>query len=195
MPPGLITAMTRILQIKIELTDVRPAVWRRVLVPDSMSLAELHDVIQQSMGWNDSHLHEFEIDAQRFGVPDPDPEEHDESLIDEATTTLGLVASEGDELSYLYDFGDCWQHTLTVEASRAPDPGARYPRCVAGSRPCPPEDVGGPDAYTEFLAALRDPEHEDHQEFATWAEGFDPAAFEPSNADKRLEPLAWINSA
>lgn len=193
MPPGLITAATRIFQIKIELTEVRPTVWRRVLVPDALTLAELHEVVQSAMGWESAHLHEFEIEAQRFGVPDP--EEDDEDVIDDTMATLGLVAGEGSELFYLYDFGDCWSHGLTVEAVLAAEPGARYPRCIAGARPCPPEDVGGPHGYAELLAALRDPDHPDHEELTTWAEGFDPTAFEPASADKRLESLAWINGA
>lgn len=193
MAPGLLTAATRIYQIKIELADVRPAVWRRVLVPDSMTLAELHDVLQRAMGWSDHHLHEFEIDAQRFGSPDP--EEDDEDLVDDTTATLKLVAAEGSELFYLYDFGDCWGHLLHVEAALAPEPGARYPRCVAGARTCPPEDVGGPHGYAEFLAALRDPDHEDHEELTAWGEGFDPAGFDPATADRNLAPLAWVNGA
>ncbi|MBA3742861.1 plasmid pRiA4b ORF-3 family protein [Sporichthya sp.] len=192
MAPGLITASTRILQIKIELGEVRPHVWRRVLVPDAMTLNGLHDVIQQAMGWTDSHLHEFEIDAQRFAPPD---EDNDEEVLDSTTATLGLVAGQNSDLSYLYDFGDGWSHTLIVEAVLAPEPGGRYPRCLAGARPCPPEDVGGPHGYGEFLAALRDPDHPGHEELTAWAEGFDPGSFDLAIADKRLEELAWINSA
>ena len=163
MAAGLITAQTRIFQIKLELRDIRPTVWRRVLVPDAMTLAELHEVIQEAMGWQDCHLHEFEVEALRFGIPDPDGD--DDDLFDEATATLGLVAGEGSELFYLYDFGECWSHTLIVERTFAPEPGARYPRCVAGARPCPPEEAGG------------------------------PYQFQSPDADKRLEPLAWLNSA
>lgn len=163
MAPGIITAQTRIFQIKVELRDLRPTVWRRVLVPDAMTLAELHDVVQQAMGWPDGHLHEFEVEALRFGIPDP--EEDDDDLFDDAAATLGLVAGEGSELFYLHDFGASWGHILTVETTLAPEPGARYPRCVAGARPCPPEEGGG------------------------------PYQFEPTEADKRLEPLAWLNSA
>lgn len=194
MAPGLITAATQIYQIKIALTEVRPSVWRRVLVPDAMTLDELHDVIQAAMGWQDSHLHEFEIDGLRFGVPDPE-EDDDDEFFDAAGATLGLVAGEGSTMTYLYDFGDCWSHLLTVEASSDPEPGARYPRCIAGARPCPPEDVGGTHGYAEFLAALRDPQHPEHEEMTEWGDGFDPHSFEVGGADKRLEPLAWINSA
>ena len=193
MAPGLITAQTRIYQLKIELRAVRPTVWRRVLVPDAMTLAELHEVIQHAMGWQDCHLHEFEVDALRFGIPDP--EQDDEDLFDDALATLGLVAGERGQLFYLYDFGDCWAHTLTVEAAIAPEPAARYPRCVAGARPCPPENVGGPHRYAELLDALRDPHHPEHEDILSWAEIPDLHAFEPAEADKRLEPLAWLNGA
>lgn len=196
MPPGLITATTRIIQIRIDLADVRPAVWRRVLVPESMTLADLHEVIQGAMGWDDQHLHGFEIDGYRFGMPDPDSDpEFSDDLADDATATLTVVACAGSRFLYVYDFGDCWRHTLHVEATLAPEPGGRYPRCVAGARPCPPEDVGGPGGYDEFLIALRDPKHPDHEEFTGWADGFDPYDFDPVTADKRLEPLAWINGA
>jgi hypothetical protein len=193
MAPGLITAQTRIYQIKIELRDVRPSVWRRVLVPDAMTLGELHEVVQRAMGWQDCHLHEFEVDALRFGIPDP--ENDDDDLFDDATAALGLVAGERSELFYLYDFGDCWAHTLTVEAALAPEPGARYPRCVDGARPCPPENIGGPHRYVELLGALRDPGHPEHEAVVSWADEFDLQAFEPAGADKRLESLAWLNGA
>ena len=159
--PGRITAQTRIFQIKVELRDLRPTVWRRILVPDELTLAELHEVVDQAMGWQDCHLHEFEVEAVRFGIPDP---EGDDDLFDEAAATLGLVAGEGSELIYLCDVGEWWTHTLTVETTCAPEPGARYPRCVAGARSCPPQDAGG------------------------------PYQFQPTDADKRLESLAWLNS-
>lgn len=193
MPPGLITATTRILQLKVELADLRPSVWRRVLVPESMTLAALHEVIQGAMGWADQYRHEFEIDGYRFGGPDPD--EPDEDLGDDATATIAAVGSAGSVCLYLYDLENGWRHTLLVEAAHAPLPGARYPRCVAGARPCPPEDVGGPDGYAEFLVALRDAEHPDHDEVLAWADGFDLYDFDLAGADKRLEELAWVNGA
>lgn len=155
--PGRITAATRILQIKIELRGERPIVWRRVLVPDSMTLAELHEVVQLSMGWANADLHEFEIEAQRFGVTGG-ADDPDEDLLDGARAALGLVAGVGSELIHLHELDDaCWSHLLRVEVSTAPEPGLRYPRCVAGAR--------------------------------------GPATFEPHQADKRLESLAWINGA
>ena len=82
-------------------------------------------------------------------------------------------------MDYAYDFGDGWSHRLTVEKVLAPEPGGSYPRCVSGRRACPPEDVGGPWGYDEFLAAMTDPAHPEHAERREWMGGpFDPAAFD-----------------
>lgn len=162
-----LTAQTWIFQVKVELRDVRPSVWRRVLVPDAMTLAELDEVVGQVMGRPEGHRHEFEVEAQGFGIPDPDGDDGD--LLDSTLATLGLVAGEGSELLHLQlcpdEIGESWSHVLTVERVSAPEPGARYPRCVAGARSCPPEEAGG------------------------------PYQFRSTDADKRLEPFAWLNSA
>jgi pRiA4b ORF-3-like protein len=190
MPVGRVTAKTKIFEIKIELREVRPAVVRRVQVPGEMSLAGLHAVVQAAMGWTDSHLHEFEIAGARYGQPDPDWD--DGEVGDEAKTKLFRVAGQGGRLGYVYDFGDGWTHTLTVEEVLAPEPGVRYPRCVSGRRACPPEDVGGPWGYDGFLAAMADPAHPEHDEYRGWVGGpFDPAAFNLDEVNEQLAGLAW----
>jgi hypothetical protein len=166
MSVGRVTAGSKIYEIKIELREVRPTVVRRVQVPGEMSLAGLHAVVQAAMGWTDSHLHEFEIAGARYGLPDPDWD--DGEVSDEAKATLFRVAGQGDRLGYVYDFGDGWTHTLTVEKVLAPEPGVPYPRCVSGRRACPPEDVGGPWGYDGFLAAMADPAHPEHAEYRGW---------------------------
>jgi hypothetical protein len=132
MPAGRITPKTTIFQLEISLTGVRPPVWRRVLVPGETTLAELHDVVQVAMGWTDSHLHEFEVDDARYGVPDPDWD--DDDVKDESRTKLFRVAGSGSKLRYTYDFGDNWRHDITVEKVLPPEPGVRYPRCTSGRR-------------------------------------------------------------
>lgn len=185
-----ITSKTKIYQVKILLLGVRPPVWRRVQVPGDMTLAELHEVVQCSLGWTDSHLHEFEIDGERYGVPDPNW--GDDRVCDEAKARLSRVAAEGGRIRYVYDFGDNWGHDLIVEKVMAPEPGVRYPRCAAGKRACPPEDVGGPGGYDNFLDAIKDPGHTDHEHYADWGVGFDPAEFDLAATEKALDPLAWI---
>ncbi len=103
-----------LLQFKTTLTGIRPPIWRRVLVPERLFLSGVHDVIQEVMGWTDSHLHDFHWREERFGVPDPEFDE--EQVVDEDMVTLkALGLSVKDRLHYLYDFGDGWEHVLTVE--------------------------------------------------------------------------------
>jgi pRiA4b ORF-3-like protein len=188
--PGRITPKTKILQLKIALAGVRPPVWRRVLVPGEITLAGLHGIVQVAMGWTDTHLHEFEIGDARYGAPDPDWGRDD--VQDEARAKLFRLAAAGSRFRYTYDFGDDWRHDITVEKVLAPQPGARYPTCSAGRRACPPEDVGGPWGYPEFLAALDDPKHPDHNHWAEWIGGsFDPDRFDVAATDAVLDGFAW----
>jgi hypothetical protein len=190
MSVGRVTAKTKIYEIKIELREVRPAVLRRVQVPGELSLAGLHAVVQVAMGWTDSHLHEFDVDGARYGLPDPDWDAGE--VGDEARVTLFRLLGQGDRVGYVYDFGDGWTHRLTVEKVLAPEPGVSYPRCVAGRRACPPEDVGGPWGYDEFLAAMADPAHPEHEHYREWVGGpFDPAAFDLIEVNAALAELAW----
>jgi hypothetical protein len=190
MAAGRVTVKTKIFEIKIELRDVRPAVLRRVQVPGEMSLAELHAVVQVVMGWTDSHLHEFDVDGARYGRPDPDWAA--DEVGDESRVTLFRLIGQGGRMDYAYDFGDGWSHRLTVEKVLAPEPGVSYPRCVSGRRACPPEDVGGPWGYDEFLAAMTDPAHPEHAERREWMGGpFDPAAFDLDAVNEELAELAW----
>lgn len=180
-------AAATIFQLKIELRAMRPPVWRRVLVPGRISLAVLHEVIQVAMGWTDSHLHDFEVDGVRYGVPDPD---WGIEVLDESRVTLDRVAAEGRRLHYTYDFGDGWEHVVTVEQVLAAEAGMRYPSCVAGRRACPPEDVGGPWGYEEFLVAIRDPAHAEHAHRLEWIGGsFDPDAFDRAEVNEVFEQL------
>lgn len=184
-------AKTQIFQLKIQLREVRPPVWRRVLVPGEMTLAELHQVVQTAMGWSDSHLHKFDVGGARYGVPDPEWG-LDEVVADEARVKLFRVAREGSRLRYTYDFGDGWQHDVTVEKLLGPQPGTRYPRCIAGRRACPPEDVGGPWGYQDFLAAMDDPGHDEHEQWVEWVGGgFDPAGFDLAAVDKAFGAFSW----
>ena len=188
-----ITTKTQIYQLKIQLRAVRPPVWRRVLVPGEVTLAELHEIIQTAMGWTNSHLHEFDIDGVGYGVPDPEwglPE-----TLDESSARLFRVAQQGSRFRYVYDFGDDWQHDVTVEKVHAPEQGTRYPCCVAGRRACPPEDVGGPWGYEDFLAALADPTHDEHAHWMEWAGGgFDAGDFDVAATDHRLGRSRWSDA-
>jgi hypothetical protein len=170
----------QIFQLKVSLSDVTPLVWRRLLVPGGYTLDRLHRVLQHVMGWQDCHLHSFEIDGLQYGEPDPDGEL---TMRDELDTRLDAVVGKGSRFRYTYDFGDWWEHDITVEDAFGADPGERYPICVAGARACPPEDVGGPFGYRTFMVALTDPEHPDHEPMREWiGRPFDAEAFAADRA-------------
>lgn len=173
-------------QLKVTLDNVRPPVWRRLLVPD-MSLADLHWVLQDAMGWEDEHLHEFSAGKARF--PMDDGEDYGplfgEPSRPESQVTIGQLVAEGHKkLNYWYDFGDDWKHTIQIEKKLAPKPGEQPIQCVAGARACPPEDIGGPWGYAEFLEGLADP---DDEERSDWLGGdFDPEEFDLEATNARL---------
>ena len=113
MPAARVTAKTKIFELEIVLEEVQPLVRRGVQVPGEVSLAVLHEVVQSAVGWTNSHLHEFEIAGRRYGMPDPDWGDGD--VVDEAKGTLFRLVGQGDRFSYVYDFGDNWNHQISVE--------------------------------------------------------------------------------
>jgi transcriptional regulator with XRE-family HTH domain len=170
----------KMLQLEIVLESVQPPVWRRVKVPSATTLKGLHEVIQTSMGWTDSHLYLFEIDDTRYCdldlVEDADPADRDARKTRLAHLSLTARAT----FRYEYDFGDGWSHRITVERIVESD-GASSPACLGGARACPPEDCGGPNGYEELLIILGDPTHPEYDERRQWAgEDFDPDAFDVS---------------
>lgn len=133
---------------------------------------------------------QFEIGEGRYGTRDPEWGLDD--VEDESRATLFRLAEEGSRLTYTYDFGDDWEHRVTVEKVLEAQPGTRYPSCSAGRRARPPEDVGGPWGYGGFLEALGDPHHEEHEHWTEWIDGgFDPNAFDLAATDAALEAFAW----
>jgi len=174
-------------QLKVTLEGTKPPVWRRVVVPSDITFARLHDVLQAAFGWWNSHLHEFEIDGVRYGSDDG--EGWGDRPLDERRHRLGDVAGEGATFGYVYDFGDNWQHRMVVERVVPAERGARYPACTAGRRACPPEDCGGVWGYADFVDAIRDPEHSEHESMLEWVGGtFDPEAFDTAEFADRFRP-------
>ena len=179
---------SRIFQFKVVLEEVEPPVWRSIQVPETYSFWDLHVAIQDAMGWLDYHLHEFRVKepgrekALQIGIPDDDPFEGQEPT--EPGWELPIASHfthPGITLPYAYDFGDGWAHSVTLEAIVARQDGQKYPVCVAGARACPPEDCGGPSGYDSLLAAIRDPDDEEHESLLEWLGGrFDPERFDPS---------------
>ncbi len=183
-PPRLIY------QLRISLNEIEPEVWRRIWVADTMNLARLDRVFQAAMGWTNSHLHEFAIEASLYGVPDPDwPSAA--PILKEGAYTVGQVLGDSvKKFEYTYDLGDNWQHTVTVEKTLRPDETNVRPVCLAGQNACPPEDVGSSSGYMDFVQAIRDPTHEEHVAMWRWYGGpFDPAGFDVNAANAAIRKL------
>lgn len=168
-------AYTNIIRLKVTLRGVKPPVWRRLLMPGTMTLGQLHTAIQAAMGWHDSHLHVFDIGGDAFG----DRRSVDDVADEKRPTLNDLLKSGAVVFRYTYDFGDNWEHTIAFEKSDLPVEGETYPLCVGGKRNCPPEDCGGVWGYQRLLDILADPKHPEHADQLDWiGEEFDPNEFD-----------------
>lgn len=180
-----------IYQFKITLLGAEPPIWRRIQVQDC-TLDKLHEHIQTAMGWTNSHLHQFEIDGERYGDPELLDDGFDDfECVDSTKTNLSqILPTTGKRFAfkYEYDFGDGWEHEILFEGSPPLDPKAKYPLCVEGERACPPEDCGGIWGYGDFLEAIRNPKHEEHENMLEWIGGrFDPDEFHAKKATKAMK--------
>jgi len=183
-----------IARLRITLDHLKPAIWRQVEVPLAMTLADLHLVVQAAMGWTNTHLYEFRIGRMAYGEPDPE-DDLGMPMEDAAEMPLARILVPKRRIAYTYDFGDDWGHTIRVEAIASSEPGVRYPRLLEGAQACPPEDIGGPYSYLEFLEAIADPAHERHAELREWWGGsFDPAEFDEAAARADVDRIAKSRS-
>lgn len=181
-PPGQVA-----LQLRIELKDVTPAIWRRLVVPASVRLAKLHDMFQASMGWTNSHMHSFTVGDSLYGMHLEDwPDEE----IDEKTVTVQQALRGHRRFVYDYDFGDGWCHKVAIEGETHSTHGLKVAVCLDGQNACPPEDCGGPGGYEHLLVVLNDPSHEDYEDLLGWVGGpFDPTAFDLVSTNAELQRL------
>jgi len=169
-------AAQQLLHVRVALDGITPPVWRQLVVPDNLTFAQLHRVIQVAFGWEDCHLHQFEAGDRNIGMLDPDGFDPTEVIEDERFVRLANALDGRRTFRYWYDFGDDWWHEIVVE-ERVPDDGTSA-RLLAGARACPPEDCGGPYGYVELCETLADPTHPDHAEMREWAGKFDPERFD-----------------
>jgi Plasmid pRiA4b ORF-3-like protein len=169
-----------VLQVRITLRYVDdPPVWRQVLIPAAYPLSRVHRVIQAAMGWENCHMHSFQIGKITYG-PDPDGEL---GYADETKARLADVARVRTRIGYEYDFGDGWEHELVVEARTVAEDGKIYPACIAGEGACPPEDSGGVYGFEELKELLAGPASEENYEVREWAGDYDPARFDLAAAN------------
>lgn len=187
-PPKQSFYSNQVYQFKIELLDIFPTIWRRILVPSDYNFWDLHVAIQDAMGWMDSHLHHFEIkgkgkrEAALVGMPDfygtgelPEVFPGWEIPMSRYFNDLGVQAK------YKYDYGDGWEHTVKLEGYMFREKKVKYPICIGGKRACPPEDCGGISGYHNVIETLNNPFHPDHRDMRIWVgENWDGDKFDKS---------------
>jgi hypothetical protein len=181
----------QVYQFKITLKGTKPPIWRRILVPETYTFWDLHVAIQDAMGWDDYHLHEFTLLSPKTGrkvkIGIPSDEDADfgwKVLADWNQKIAHYFSSENSKADYVYDFGDGWEHSIKLEKILPRETGVAYPRCIDGRGACPPEDCGGIGGYAEFLEAIGDPANELHEDMLDWVGGsFDPDDFDPNDVE------------
>lgn len=176
------TEFNQVCQFKISLEGTRPPIWREIQIPESYTFWDFHVAIQDAMGWEDYHLHEFELlkpstgSKVNIGIPDDD---FGRRILAGWTQKIADYFSlEKRTANYLYDFGDCWKHQIELQKIILKKRGIVYPVCTNGKRACPPEDSGGIGRYEELLGIIKNPAHEEYEEMLEWLGGeFDPEYF------------------
>ncbi|MBR0670486.1 plasmid pRiA4b ORF-3 family protein [Neoroseomonas soli] len=183
-------SVNEICTLRIELCDSDPLIWRLVEVPTSITLKALHEVIQAAMGWFDYHLWEFTIGQRRFGLP-MDEDWGTEPRIEARKVRLReILAPRKTTMTYVYDFGDGWEHRLILTNIRQGEPGIDYPRYVAGEGNAPPEDCGGIPGFYEKLDIAADPTHPEHDDIKEWLGDYDPNVIDALQIEISLGRIA-----
>ncbi len=182
--------------LRVELIESDPVIWRRIQIDGRARLDALHHVLQAAMGWNDAHLHEFQINDTHYCPPNPELNDLDMPTLDEKKYRMNQLLTTGDAFTYLYDFGDSWQHRITVEAVKNTDERSMNSGNAwveAGDHACPPEDSGGIGQYQVFLKEFEDnPYGENTKETRVWAGlDFDPELFDRYAANAAIGRMLW----
>lgn len=176
----------KVLTLRVTLNDVAPPIWRSFKVPDSLTLHQLHQVLQTVMGWSDIHLYSFQIKDHEYALPN---EESPEEPIKPVSTPLAhFHFAPGELFEYMYDFGDWWQHQVLVEATEPAEVDLDIPRCLGGARNCPPENCGGFPGYEQLIEVLLKREGQEYQDLLDWLEEpYDPEFFSVEETNLKLK--------
>lgn len=181
----------QIARTRIMLDDIEPAIWRRIELPLTNSLKTLHLAIQATMLFENYHLFRFDVGEASYGIPFED-DYMDPPTRDAGNIRLAKLVERGiTDFIYTYDFGDDWRHSVVIEAVLPADPSADYPRFVDGERRAPPEDVGGPSGFEQFLDAMAKPRHPEYKTLRQWyGRPFDPNDISLDEVRVRMAALA-----
>ena len=175
--------------LHVQLLGTSEAIWRKLLVPSNFSLDTVHLVFQAAMGWHNAHLHSFTRGARTWGPSWPELDELEMEA--EERVTLAELAEEGEQFTYLYDFGDSWRHFVEAERVLDSQTGVNLRRafCVQGRAACPPEDCGGVNGFEDLLATLETRRQPEYGEVVDWLGDWEPLRFHPNDANQRLAKI------
>jgi hypothetical protein len=187
---------TTAVRIKVTLKDVMPEVMRRLVVPLTLRLDRLHLTLQEAFGWTGSHLFEFSAGEMRWSIPDPDDDFGYRPIDARKSRLYDIVRETGAKtIHYLYDFGDSWDHVIKLEKWFENTPVDGLPFLLEATGRCPPEDVGGAPGYADYLEAIADPAHPEHEAMLRWGpDGFDPNVIDRKALDAAVDALSeqWM---
>ncbi len=186
----MIQEQCKCIELEVELADVEPRVWRRLVVPDTLPLFGLHLTIQGAMAWRNAHLHSFEIAGKEYGDPEMDFGGDGDTILDEREFALRDLLKTRGTAYYTYDFGDDWLHIVRQTKKHRKSGPFFLPYCDGGERSGPPEDCGGPPGYEAFLQAYGDPCHPEHPNVREWGGVFEPEVFSVHQANALI--LAYL---
>jgi len=195
-PPFRIQAVAATIhRVKVTLAGAKPPIWRRLELASSTTLVDLHHILQACFEWDGTHLWLFDTPRGRYGPGEMPGVDADLEYRDARRLTLGQAApNPGSKITYLYDFGDDWQHAIQVEAIQRADDAIAYPWCTGGRRAAPPEDCGGVWGYADLIDTLGDTDHPGHEAMLEWLglgspADFDPARFDAAKINDALSPF------
>jgi len=191
--------------LRIELLEVEPKIWREFVVPSDITLDRLHDVVQIIMGWEQSHLYQFLLKDKKYSEFLEYIQEFDDIEDSKLVRLNELINRKNQKVIYEYDFGDGWQHEISLLNSNYKSDYPYELQCLNGDRACPPEDVGGTYGYSYFLKCISDPQNEEYDEMLCWVGGeFESEEFELEYVNfelikyynyARLRSLPWCENS
>lgn len=186
---------TKVYQLKIQLTGIsKPPVWRQVTVLSTFTLNDLHKIVQGAMGWDNSHLHQFNIGGRYYSTPFPGDDDFDAE--DSRKSSLQAIFQDRLKMNimYEYDFGDSWAHVISLESIEEWDKKVSYPKLTAGKGACPPEDCGGFSGYEGLKEIMANPKDKEHKSMLEWLELGSASEFDPSSFDLKAHNERMLQS-
>lgn len=173
--------MTNILKLRIKIPVIEPEIWREILIKNDITFKKLHEIIQLSFGWTNSHLYNFDVNGILFSMPDKEFENND---LDVKNKITEFLIEKGQKALYTYDFGDNWEHEIEIVDVLKKEKGIRYPKCLGGKRNGPPEDCGGISGYEDVIDALTSKDKSEHEDLLEWLGDYDPEKFDIDQINK-----------